>query len=239
MLHNRLLRLRRNETLERNMPRTARHSGLTSIVAVGLRGEIGVRNELPWRLKSDLRFFKRTTLHNLVIMGRKTFQSIGGCLPSRENIVLSHRPTLFEDHAGCHHSHSVGETLHLREKCAAEAFVIGGALTYQEFAPFVDRYIVTVVRSAFPAADAFFSEQVIGNEDNWVQRELEVERLGGDADEYDFSVLELVHRRPSEITAARDAEMERFRERNHLLKRKIVRRRGSVETLVLQDALAI
>ena len=212
---------------------------LTSIVALGLEGEIGIGNALPWHLKSDLRFFRRTTLGNLVILGRKTYESIGGCLKGRENIVLSHRPTLFEEHDGCKHSHSVGETLFLRQKLPAQnAYVIGGAVTYREFAPYVDRYLLTIVKSRFPKADAFFDQGIFGNEDDWLKSPVEIERVEPEgSDEFDFTVVEMSHRRPDEVAARRRISIEEFQSRNHLRRRREfkrqVRREVSLETLPL------
>ena len=195
---------------------------LTSIVAVGLKGEIGVKNSLPWRLKSDLRFFKQTTLNNIVIMGRKTFNSIGGCLKGRDNIVLSHRATLFESHEGCEHAHSIAETLYLRKKTPRkEAYIIGGAQTYTQFAPFVDRYLITIVNSRFADADAFFSEEVIGDDKTWVSRSLQVERAEN-GDEFDFTVVELTHRNPEMVREARRKMIADFEDKNHFLKRKSI-----------------
>ena len=207
---------------------------LTSIVAVGLDGAIGVSNELPWRLKSDLQFFKCTTRDNMVIMGRKTFDSIGGCLPNRENIVLSHRATLFEPHDGCVHAHSIGETLFLREKSKAKhAFVIGGALTYEQFAPFVDRYLITLVKSKFPNADAFFDQSIFGDESIWEQNEIAVERCeAADADQYDFSVFELRHKAPAEVAARRAGAVNDYRSRNpYLVRREVFRAFSSGKSL--------
>lgn len=204
-------------------------AGLTSIVAVGLSGEIGINNGLPWRLKSDLRFFKETTLNNIIIMGRKTYESIGGCLPKRENLVLSHRPTLFQDHDGCHHTHSIGETLWRRTKYPKkQAFVIGGAQTYEQFAPFVSRYLITVVQSHFPEADAFFNERVLDDSTAWVRTELKVDRVAGDnADEFDFSIFELRHPYPDQVAMACSREIAAFEERNHLIRRKELRREAA------------
>ncbi len=211
---------------------------LTSIVAVGLDGEIGVRNELPWRLKSDLRFFQKTTRENVIVMGRKTFESIGGCLPKRENIVLSHSAKLFAPHPGCVLSHTVEETLYLCAKAKKKSsFIIGGSQTYAQFAGFVDRYLVTVVKARFPEADAYFNEDVIGDDDNWAMRELEVERIDEPgADQYDFQIFELLHRRPEEVAARRQAAIEDYRRKNHFLRREAVRK-GVRQGRKLEDAL--
>lgn len=203
-------------------------TGLTSIVAVGLRGEIGIENRLPWKLKSDLRFFKRTTLNNIVIMGRKTFDSVGGCLPKRENLILSHSASLFEAHDGCYHTHSVGETLWRRNKLPhKQAYVIGGAQTYEQFAPFVSRYLITVVESRFADADAFFNEAILGNDADWQHTELQVDRLpDANADEFCFSVYELTHRRAGEIEEACHNEIAAYERKNHMFRRKELQRRA-------------
>lgn len=205
------------------MSRSAHPSGLTSIVAVGLDGEIGIGNELPWRLKSDLRFFKETTLGNVIIMGRKTYDSIGGCLKGRENIVLSHKASLFASHNGCHQSHSIGETLYLREKYSRnDAFIIGGAQTYLQFAQYVDTYLITIVKGKFPNADAFFDQSIL-NEADWDRREVDVERIAG-GDDFDFSVVKLTHKNPTAVRLARQTAISEFTRRNHLLQRKELRR---------------
>ena len=207
------------------MSLTTQHSGFTSIVAVGLRGEIGVRNALPWVLKSDLRFFKRTTLGNVIVMGRKTYDSIGGCLKGRENIVLSHRASLFPDHKGCHQAHSVDETLFLADKYPkSKTYVIGGAQTYAEFAPFVDRYLFTVVDAKFPDADAFFNEALIPDLDAWARDEVIVDRLDDEsADQFSFKTFELKHPDPTAVESARREAIARYADRNHFLKRKSVK----------------
>ncbi|MBX7482326.1 dihydrofolate reductase [Qipengyuania qiaonensis] len=196
---------------------------LTSIVAVGLDGAIGIQNRLPWRLKSDLRFFKSKTKQNVIIMGRKTYDSLGSCLPDRENLVLSHTPSLFPDHEGCHHVHSIAEALFAREKWVGkEAFVIGGAQTYSQFAPYVDRYLLTIVNARFPLADAFFDQSIFGEESDWDRRELEVERVPSEgADEFDFQVFELKHKASNEVEARRAKIVADFQRRNHLSKPKL------------------
>lgn len=208
------------------MTRRRTSDTLTSIVAIGELGEIGVNNSLPWRLKSDLRFFKQTTVGNVILLGRKTYDGIG-CLKGRENIVLSHRASLFEAHEGCRHAHSVGEALFLRGKHASKhAFVIGGAITYKEFAPYVDRYLLTFVKARFPKADSHLDQAIFGNPDDWDMNEIEIERLSvPGSDDFDFSVVELTHKRAPEIAEARRQVVEIYQSRNHLLQRKEFRKR--------------
>lgn len=128
-------------------------SRLTIIVATDSRGGIGINNTLPWRLPEDLAHFKRTTSGHPIIMGRKTFDSIGQPLPNRRNIVVSRN-------AGWRHEGT--ETAASVEAAAAlagdaEAFIIGGAQIYADALPQVDRLIVTEIGKAFDC-DAFFPE---------------------------------------------------------------------------------
>jgi dihydrofolate reductase len=221
------------------MSRRHEKSGLTSIVAVGLDGAIGVENRLPWRLKSDLRFFKETTKQNVIIMGRKTYDSLGSCLPYRENIVLSHTPSLFPPHEGCHHVHSLSEALTLRTRWPGKsAFVIGGAQTYKQFAPFVDRYLITIVSARFPNADAFFDQGIFGDEKLWEKCPVKVDRVDDAAgDEFEFQVFELRLRDPTIASERREALIGEQRSRNHLYRSKqngqAVRHAKPVQTLNL------
>jgi dihydrofolate reductase len=121
---------------------------LTSILAVNNEGVIGVKNTLPWRIRTDMRFFKRETRNNVVIMGRKTFDSLGKPLPDRHNIVVTHNLSLFEKVKGCVAVCSIEEALYKAYKAPLhfkEIFVVGGATMYSQFAPYVDRYLVTIV----------------------------------------------------------------------------------------------
>ncbi len=112
------------------------------IVARARNGVIGRDNTLPWRLPADLAFFKRTTMGAPIVMGRKTWQSIGRSLPGRTNIVVSR--TLTEAPAGV----IVVPDLPSAFAAAApadEAFVIGGAQLYADALPQADRIYVTEV----------------------------------------------------------------------------------------------
>ena len=100
---------------------------LSLIVAMSLNHVIGHANRLPWHLPADLRFFKRMTLGKPVVMGRKTYESIGRPLPDRVNIVITRRRDYRAE--GCHVVRSLPEALALVEP-AAEIMVIGGASLY-------------------------------------------------------------------------------------------------------------
>jgi dihydrofolate reductase len=181
---------------------------LTSIVAVNQQGAIGCRNALPWRLSTDMRFFKETTTDNVVIMGRKTHDSLGRCLPNRYNVVLSHQLALFQDTDSCVLKYSIAEALEAAETCPkkfGEIFVIGGETMYRQFAPFVDRYLITVVDKVVPDADAFFSEANVGDERDWnIKLMLSVEK--DETNEAPFKVFEFVSR-DAEGRAAERADL--------------------------------
>ena len=124
------------------------------IVAISDNNAIGRNNELLWHISEDLRFFRRTTVGSPVIMGRKTFESIGRALPSRVNIVISRGFNTAEDVAvtgSLEDAFKVAEETNL-EKC----FVIGGGQIYAQALPLVDRLIVTHVHTVIEDADTFF-----------------------------------------------------------------------------------
>lgn len=126
----------------------------TIIVAIADNNAIGRDNELLWHISEDLRFFRRTTLGCPVIMGRRTFESIGRALPKRVNIVVSRGFNTAEEVAvagSLEAAFKVAEDTNL-EKC----FVIGGGQIYAQALPLVDRLIVTHVHTVIDDADTFF-----------------------------------------------------------------------------------
>lgn len=127
---------------------------LSAIVAAAENNAIGKDNQLLWHLPNDLRFFKRTTTGYPVIMGRKTYESVGKVLPNRRNIIITRQSGYAV--AGAEVVHSLGEAL---ESCAGEpeVFVVGGAEIYDQALPLVDRIYLTRVHAALPG-DSFFPE---------------------------------------------------------------------------------
>jgi dihydrofolate reductase len=119
---------------------------ITLIVARARNGVIGRAGTLPWRLPEDLAFFKRTTMGHPIVMGRRTWESIGRPLPGRRNIVVSRQAGFVA--AGAEVVPSLDEALCL---CAGagELFVIGGAQLYGEALPRADRLIVTEIDADF------------------------------------------------------------------------------------------
>ncbi len=126
-------------------------ASLTLIVATERHRGIGINNTLPWRLPEDLAFFKRTTSGHTIIMGRKTFDSIGRALPNRRNIVITRNPDW--THEGVEVAASLAAAVALSGD--GEAFVIGGAQIYVEALPMADKLVVTEIDADFNC-DAFF-----------------------------------------------------------------------------------
>ena len=126
------------------------------IVAIADNNAIGKDNELLWHISEDLKFFKRQTLGWPVIMGRKTFESIGRALPGRVNIVISRGFSTGEEVAvagSLEEAFKVAESTNL-EKC----FVMGGGQIYSQALQKADRLVVTHVHTVIEDADTFFPQ---------------------------------------------------------------------------------
>lgn len=124
------------------------------IVAISDNNAIGKNNDLLWHISEDLRFFRRTTLGWPVIMGRKTFESIGRALPGRVNVVISRGFTTGEDVevvGSLKEAFATAESTNL-EKC----FVMGGGQIYAQALEMADRLVVTHVHTVIEDADTFF-----------------------------------------------------------------------------------
>ena len=130
---------------------------LSAIVATDCRGTIGKDGQIPWYLPADLQFFKRMTLGHPVVMGRKTFRSIGRPLPKRTNIVLTRDP--FFTATGVVVVHSLREALgHPAVTEADETFIVGGGELYRESLPLVNTVYRTIVAADIEDGDAFFPD---------------------------------------------------------------------------------
>ncbi|MBC8737378.1 dihydrofolate reductase [Paraburkholderia sp. UCT31] len=124
------------------------------IAAVAENGVIGKDNTLPWRLPRDLKHFKDSTLGHAVLMGRKTYDSLGRPLPGRMNLVLSRR--LVAEMPGLKSVRSLEDALE-SVKPGQKLFIAGGQALYEQFMPFADRLVITHVGVA-PEGDAFFPD---------------------------------------------------------------------------------
>lgn len=121
---------------------------LTMIVALSNRtGGIGIDNDLPWRLKADLAFFKRTTSGSALIMGNKTYKSIGRPLPNRLSIVITRDPSDKQNQPNLTYVKSIEEAIDVANAYSKESFVIGGGQIYDLAMPYVDKILMTVVET--------------------------------------------------------------------------------------------
>ena len=165
---------------------------ISLMVAMDEKRGIGKAGKLPWHLSSDLRRFRELTMGHHLIVGRKTFESIGKPLPGRHTIVVTRNSNFKPE--GCFVSHSVEDAIALaRERGETEAFVIGGAEIFARALPSADRIYLTEVHAEVDA-DVFFPEF---DRDEWI----ETQHIDHSADEknqyaFTFKVLERGSDRP-------------------------------------------
>lgn len=124
----------------------------TGVVAMAADRAIGIRNAIPWRLPEDMRVFKRLTMGHPILMGRKTWESLGRPLPGRQNIVLTHDAGYKAEGAIVIHDVAELEQMELQD---AEVMVIGGAQIYGMMLPKMQRLYVSEVAGEFEA-DTWF-----------------------------------------------------------------------------------
>jgi dihydrofolate reductase len=166
---------------------------VTLVVAVAENGAIGRAGDLPWRQSSDLRRFREWTLGKPLVMGRKTFDSIGRPLDGRDNIVITSREL---DVPGAIRARSMREALEEGTRRAAargarEIMVIGGAAIFAEALPFATRILWTEIHAA-PEGDVFFPAF---DRSEW--REVSRTRVAaGPKDDHDMSFVNLARNKP-------------------------------------------
>ncbi len=127
---------------------------LSLIVAMAENRTIGINKKMPWHLSADLKKFKKITMGHPIIMGRKTFESIGRPLPGRKNIIISRNPSYQQN--GCVVFNDLETAI---KSCSEEeeVFVIGGATLYESILEVSDRLYVTEINKSF-AGDTWFPE---------------------------------------------------------------------------------
>jgi dihydrofolate reductase len=162
------------------------------VVAVARNGVIGADNRLLWRLKTDLQHFRRLTIGKPVVMGRKTFESIGRPLPGRDNIVVTRDRAFAAE--GILVVHTLEEALALGRKCAdargaPDVMVAGGGEIYRQALPLADRLHVTEVDLA-PEGDTLFPAI---NTTLWRETARETHQKGPD-DEAAFAFVDYLRR---------------------------------------------
>ena len=125
---------------------------ISLIAAMDQNGLIGANNGLPWHLSEDLKHFKRITMGKPVLMGRKTYESIGRPLPGRQNIVLTTNQTLIIE--GCDVVHSFTRAIELVNDCA-EIMIIGGSTIYELIFPQATHMYLTLIHASYEG-DTYF-----------------------------------------------------------------------------------
>ena len=157
---------------------------ISIIAAMDRNRVIGRNNQMPWHLPADFKYFKSITMGKPIIMGRKTYDSMGHPLPGRRNIILSHNINLQIPH--CEVLHSLEEALKLLEN-ENEVFIIGGENLFMQALPITQRLYFTLIHNNF-VGDTYFPDW---QENNW--QEITCARHEADqynAWDYDFIVLE-------------------------------------------------
>ena len=152
---------------------------ITLLAAIGRNLVIGRGGSMPWHLPEDLAHFKHTTMGHTLVMGRKTFDSIGRALPGRRTIVVTRNPSW--SHPDVETAHSLADALALAGP-ADQVFVVGGGEVYGEAMPFAQQMLLTEVPDA-PEGDTFFPEWVV---QDW--REVDREHRDG----FDIATYERV-----------------------------------------------
>ncbi|MEJ2382094.1 MAG: type 3 dihydrofolate reductase [Gammaproteobacteria bacterium] len=134
------------------MTQPSRQPLISLIAAMDENRVIGIDNRLPWKLPADLQYFRQVTMGKPILMGRKTYESIGRPLPGRVNIVLTSDPAFTAD--GCTVVHSVEEALGAAGG-SEEVMVIGGASLYRHMLPIAHRIYMTLVHARFEGDTQF------------------------------------------------------------------------------------
>lgn len=134
---------------------------ISIIVAMDRNRLIGAQGTIPWRLPADLRWFKKVTMGKPVVMGRKTYESIGKPLKGRRNVVLTRDGQYSAP--GCIVVHSVEEAINASEN-GEEVMIIGGAQLYRQFLPLSERLYLTRIEATFEG-DTYFPDF---SEEEWV-----------------------------------------------------------------------
>mgnify|MGYP001587683861 CR=1 FL=1 len=129
---------------------------ISLIAAIGKNNELGKENDLLWRLPADQKFFRETTSLHAIIMGRKTFESIGRPLPNRRNVIIT-RDVNYKK-AGVEIVHSLAAVLDLFPDQKEEIFIIGGAEIYKQAMPIADKLYITHIDAEDKKAEVFFPE---------------------------------------------------------------------------------
>lgn len=143
--------------MENSQAREDKKPRISAIAAIGRTRELGKQGELIWRISDDLKRLKSLTTGHAIILGRKTYESIGRPLPDRTNIVITRNPDFVAP--GCVLALSVSEALTIAQREEPqEIFILGGAEIYTHALSYTDRLYLTLVDATDPEADTFFPD---------------------------------------------------------------------------------
>ena len=157
---------------------------ISLIVAMASNRVIGNNNLMPWHLSADLKKFKKITMGSPILMGRKTYESIGSPLPGRTNIIISRNPEYQQD--GCLVFNDIETAIKKGCESAGEIFVIGGSDLYEAILPIADALYLTIINREFQG-DTFFPDIDLND---W--SEVERENIHDDPDAaFSYSFLKL------------------------------------------------
>ena len=163
---------------------------ISSIVAVSNNYAIGVDNDLPWHLPADLKYFKEKTLGHYVLMGRKSFDSVGRPLPGRTNIVVTRNKDFY--HSGIHIVHSISDGLLMAQNAGIEElFILGGSNIYFQTQDLWNKLYLTKIDTVIENATAFFPKV---DETKWKLVSKEAHQAD-DKNPYDYTFC--LYERPS------------------------------------------
>lgn len=163
---------------------------LSIIVAKAKNNIIGKNNKLIWNISDDLKRFKKITKNHTIIMGRKTFESLGRVLPNRKHVVLTHNLDFEINNENVeivNSIHDLDKYINSKEEC----FVIGGGLIYNLLLPYTQKLYITEIYEEF-SGDTFFPKI---NQDDWQ----EIERLEGPKNEnisYNYEYITYIRKEP-------------------------------------------
>ena len=130
---------------------------VTILAAIARNGVIGVDGGLPWHLPDELALFKKTTMGHVLVMGRRTYESVGRPLPGRTTVVVTRRPDWRVNEKHVRRAGSIPEALEVAASVDDNVFVVGGAQIYADALPYADRLALTLVE-AEPDGDTLFPE---------------------------------------------------------------------------------
>ena len=155
---------------------------ISMIAAIGKNRELGKGNDLIWHLKDDMKFFRCTTSGHTIIMGRKTFDSLGGLLPKRHHVILTTNESFACEGTEVHHT--VESILEKYKNTDEECFVIGGGEIYKLFLSHADKMYLTHINAECEDAEVYFPAFDEANYEKKVLQTIEEDGITAEITEY-------------------------------------------------------